>query len=228
MAGLSTQELTHIRETLAAGKRPRVMFTEGAGQISGQLGQVVQLDDPDSHEEWILVKFGGDVLPFSPADLSIPPKGATARARPEPTPAPPPAPEPEFKITRDKPPARQERSVPEAPEVSEAETPAVAPAPRKPGARSPKVKPPAGLTVTIAYTEGEWTVGAVQGTKALARPYVIKPAEALKMVSLLDVPGVQEAVEQILAAERAEARAHAEKLRAELAELEVKLAELGA
>jgi hypothetical protein len=118
--------------------------------------------------------------------------------------------------------------VPEAPEVSEAETPAVAPAPRKPGARSPKVKPPAGLTVTIAYTEGEWTVGAVQGTKALARPYVIKPAEALKMVSLLDVPGVQEAVEQILAAERAEARAHAEKLRAELAELEVKLAELGA
>ncbi|MEV4411705.1 hypothetical protein [Catellatospora sp. NPDC049609] len=227
MAGLSTQELTQIQETLASGKRPKVMFTEAAGQIAGQLGQVVQLDDPASHDEWILVKFGSDVLPFAPGDLSIPPKGHSVRKpAPEPVPEPVAPPEPEFMIIREKP-VRQERSVSENPEVP-AEVSAVAPAPRKPAAKGPKVKPPAGLTVTLAYTEGEWTVGAVQGTKALAKPYVIKAQEALKMVSMLDVPGVQEAVEQILSAERAEAEAHAEKLRAELAELEAKLAELGA
>lgn len=103
-----------------------------------------------------------------------------------------------------------------------------APEPRKPAGRAPKVKPPAGLTVTLAYTEGEWTVGAMQGAKALAKPYVIKPAEALKMVGMLDVPGVQEAVEQILSTERDAAKAQADKLRAELAEVEAKLAELGA
>jgi hypothetical protein len=45
---------------------------------------------------------------------------------------------------------------------------------------------------------------------------------------MLDVPGVQEAVESILATERVAAKAQADKLRAELAEVEAKLAELGA
>jgi hypothetical protein len=101
-----------------------------------------------------------------------------------------------------------------------------APAPRKAAPRSGKAKAPAGLTVTLAYTDGEWTVAAAQGAKALAKPYVIRPAEALRMVSLVDVPGVQEAVEQILAAERAEAEEQAVRLRAELAEIEARLEEL--
>ena len=92
--------------------------------------------------------------------------------------------------------------------------------------KAAKPKGPAGLTVTLAYADGEWTVAAQQGSKALAKPYVVKPAEALRMVALVDVPGVHEAVEQILAAERAEADQQAEKLRAELAEVEARLAEL--
>lgn len=104
------------------------------------------------------------------------------------------------------------------------ETPA---APAKRAARVAKPKTGPTLTVTLAYAEGEWTVGAVQGSKALAKPYVIKPAEALKFVGLLDVPGVHEAVEQIIAGEREHAKAQADKLRAELAEIEAKLAELG-
>lgn len=80
--------------------------------------------------------------------------------------------------------------------------------------------------MTLAYTDGEWTIAANQGTKSLAKPYVVKPSEAMKIVQLVDVPGVQEAVEQIVSAERAEAEQQAERLRAELAEIEARLAEL--
>ena len=98
------------------------------------------------------------------------------------------------------------------------------------GAKPAKPKPakaPASLVVTLSYADREWTVAATQGSKSLAKPYVIRPSEAMRMVQLVDVPGVQEAVEQILATERAEAQAQAEKLRAELAEIEARLAELG-
>jgi hypothetical protein len=92
--------------------------------------------------------------------------------------------------------------------------------------RQPKVKAPPSLTVTLSYADGDWFVGAQQGSKSLAKPYVIKAGEALRMVGLLDVPGVHEAVEQIIAAERADANAQAERLRAELAEIEARLADL--
>jgi hypothetical protein len=221
--GLSPADLDGIREALAAGRRPKVMFTEAAGQIAGQVGQVVQLADPAAGDEFVVVRFGRDELPFSPADLVLPPKGAVAAKTAAPARAKATqsaAVEPELRLTE--PPAPAPREQPAAADGRAAEEPA----PRK-AARTPKVKPPATLTITVAYTEGEWTVAATQGTKALAKPYVIKPAEALKMVGLLDVPGVQEAVEQIVAAERAVAQEHAERLRSQLAEVEAKLAELG-
>ncbi|GAA4737045.1 hypothetical protein [Phytohabitans rumicis] len=226
--GLSTEELQAIRDTLAAGRKPKVMFTEAAGQIAGQVGQVIELTDPALSEEWVVVRFGRDELPFSPADLSIPPRGAKAAAskaaaakaveKVEEPPAP------EFKITRTPVPApREEAKVTTVEAAAEAVVDRPA---RKVAAKAAKPKAPAGLTVTLAYTEGEWTVGATQGAKTLAKPYVIKPVEALKMVALVDVPGVQEAVEQIMSVERAEAEQQAQKLRAELAEIEARLAEL--
>ncbi|SCG39105.1 hypothetical protein [Micromonospora humi] len=223
--GLSTDEVQQIRESLAAGRKPRVVFTEAAGQMAGQLGQVVELTDPAASEEFVVVRFGRDELPFSPADVAIAPKGAgrkpAAEAKSEP--APPSAPavaEPEFVLDTPRVPAPRR----EEPKVEQQQ--AVEAKPAKRAVKAAKPKSPAGLTVTLAYAEGEWTVAAQQGTKALARPYVVKPAEALRMVALVDVPGVQEAVEQILAAERAEAEQQAEKLRAELAEIEARLAEL--
>ncbi|MEE6260005.1 hypothetical protein [Plantactinospora sonchi] len=225
--GLSTEELQQIRDALANGRKPKVMFTESAGQIAGQLGQVVELTDPQVSEEWVVVRFGRDELPFSPADLAVAPKGATRRVRPEPETVVEPVPEPEFKIVREPVPAPRE----EARVTTVESAPAVAAeAEAKPAKRAAKAarpaKGPAGLTVTLAYADGEWTLAASQGTKALAKPYVIKPAEALRMVALIDVPGVQEAVEQILSVERREAEQQAEKLRAELAEIEARLAEL--
>ncbi|WFE54135.1 hypothetical protein [Micromonospora sp. WMMD1155] len=218
--GLSTDEVQSIREALAAGRKPRVVFTASAGQIAGQVGQVVELTDPEVSDEFVVVRFGRDELPFSPADLAVAPKGAGRRVvepKPEPAPEPEPVAAPEFVLDTPRVPAQRQ----EDPKVEQTEKP-----PARRAVKAVKPKGPAGLTVTLAYADGEWTVAAQQGSKALAKPYVVKPAEALKMVALVDVPGVQEAVEQILGTERAEAEQQAEKLRAELAEIEARLAEL--
>ncbi|SCF11770.1 hypothetical protein GA0070607_5738 [Micromonospora coriariae] len=221
--GLSTDEVQSLRDALAAGRRPRVVFTASAGQIVGQIGQVVELTDPEVSDEFVVVRFGRDELPFSPADLAVAPKGAGRRvAEPKPEPPaqeqPPAVAEPEFVLDTPRVPTPRR----EEPKVEQQ----VEKAPARRAVKAVKPKGPAGLTVTLAYAEGEWTVAAQQGSKALAKPYVVKPAEALKMVALVDVPGVQEAVEQILGTERAEAEQQAEKLRAELAEIEARLAEL--
>ncbi|MEV8514501.1 hypothetical protein [Dactylosporangium sp. NPDC051484] len=249
--GLSTVDLEQIRDTLAAGRKPKVVFTEQAGQIAGQLGQVVALTDPELSDEWVVVRFGRDELPFSPADLAIAPKAPPAKRAPA-VPAPrEESPVPAPSVTADtatsdspaKPDSPTAAAAPSAPPA--AAEPAAKPAPAapkdapaadteartsggKPAAKkaAPKAKVPVGLTVTLAYADGEWTVAANQGAKALAKPYVIKAGEALKMVAMLDVPGVHEAVEEIVAAARAEAETQAERLRAELAEIEARLAEL--
>lgn len=64
--GLSTSEVQSIREALAAGRKPRVVFTASAGQIAGQVGQVIELTDPEVSDEFVVVRFGRDELPFSP------------------------------------------------------------------------------------------------------------------------------------------------------------------
>jgi hypothetical protein len=219
--GLSTDEVQSIREALAAGRKPRVVFTASAGQIAGQVGQVIELTDSEVSDEFVVVRFGRDELPFSPADLAVAPKGTgrrvVAEPKPEPEPEPAPVAAPEFVLDTPRVPAQRQ----EEPKVEQTEKP-----PARRAVKAVKPKGPAGLTVTLAYADGEWTVAAQQGSKALAKPYVVKPAEALKMVALVDVPGVQEAVEQILGSERAEAEQQAEKLRAELAEIEARLAEL--
>jgi hypothetical protein len=247
--GLSTPELSAIREGLAAGRKPKVLFTEAAGQIAGQFGQVVALTDPDLADEWVVVRFGGDELPFSPTDLAVPPRAGRGR-RPDPPPPPPTSREERPMATSDQ--TTPTASAPEAPAPRRggtrrgsggappdsppppaasppAASPPAAPPPRaagRAGRAGGRAKPPPALTVTVAYAEGEWTVAANQGSRALAKPYLIKPAEALKMVAMLDVPGVHEAVEQIVSAERARAEEQAQRLRAELAEIEARLAEL--
>lgn len=217
-AGLSTADLDRIRDTVAGGRKPKVMFTSAAGQIAGQVGQVVRLDDPATSDEWLVVRFGHDELPFSPRDLTLPPRGAAKRqAAPQ---VPTADKEPPMSTTTE--PAAA--TAPPAAESTPAKKTARSGAAKT--ARGAKTKPAPGLTVTLAYQDGEWTVAAQQGSKVLAKPYLIKPSEALKIVGLVDVPGVQEAVEQLVAAERAEAEQRAEQLRAQLAELEAHLAEL--
>src|SRR5262245_60386150 len=79
--GLSAKDLESIRATLASGRKPKVLFTVSAGQIAGQTGQVVELRDPRD-DEWVVVRFGHDELPFSPTDLAIPPRATPAKRAP--------------------------------------------------------------------------------------------------------------------------------------------------
>jgi hypothetical protein len=233
--GLSTADLERIRDTLATGRRPKVMFTDAAGQIAGQTGQVVQLQDPAASDEWVVVRFGHDELPFSPTDLTFPPRNGSSASRRAAAASPAatvPAPLQEEYVTTNRPTTETERTT--APESTRApgraRDAADADKPAKPAkaakGRTARTRTPPGLTVTLEYQAGEWTVTAHQGTKVLAKPYLLKPSEALKMVGMLDVPGVHEAVEHLVATERAEAEQRAEQLRAQLAEVEEQLAEL--
>jgi hypothetical protein len=235
--GLSGADVDTIRTALAAGRKPKVEFTPAAGQIVGKFGQVIELLDP-SEDEWIVVRFGRDELPFSAADLVIPartpakraPKVSAPPAQPDPEPEPGPTYPSYEELAAPSRPARNPAPLQEVPVDASANGKAVPvqatgdDKPRK-VAKAAKPKPLPSLTVTVAYTDGDWTVAAQQGTKALARPYTIKAAEALQLVGMLDVPGVAEAVEAIIEGERAQAQAHAARLRNELAEIEARLAD---
>jgi hypothetical protein len=238
--GLTPADLTTIRDALAGGRKPKVVFTSSAGQMAGNVGQVVELGDPGGSDEWIVVQFGRDQLPFSPADLAIPTRAAAAQrpskraeTKASTTPAPAAAPPGPPLLDPPAPAARREARVKQT-------TPPTAPAPAVNGsapvlkeeapkpAKVAKPKPPASLVVTLAYTDREWTIAATHGSRALAKPYPIKPTEALRMVALIDMPGLHDAVENIIAAERVEAEHRAVRLREELAEIESRLAELAA
>jgi hypothetical protein len=79
-AGLSPMDLESLRAAVEAGRKPKVTFTASAGQIAGRTGQVTRLEDPTASEEWVVVRFGKDELPFAPSDLEIPPKPVPAKA----------------------------------------------------------------------------------------------------------------------------------------------------
>lgn len=230
-AGLTADDIAALQKVLDGGRRPKVMFAESAGQIAGQLGQVVRLDDPAAAEDWIVVRFGRDELPFSPTDLALPPKGAGKQARkpeaePEP-PAPPLAPSFVPASTMD---GNGSRKTAERMKMDDssarvgAETTTTPPAPRAVRKAKPKAAP--GLTVSLTYQDGEWTLQASRGTKVVAKQLEVRPAAALEAIAAFGVPEVQTAADEVVATARAAAEEEAERLRKELAEVEARLAEL--
>jgi hypothetical protein len=81
----------------------------------------------------------------------------------------------------------------------------------------------ARLSVTLAYADGQWVAELRRGRALLGRRYLVNSAEALTMLSVLDVPALTDRVEQALASDKTEASRQVERLRTELAELETKL-----
>jgi hypothetical protein len=229
--GLSGADLDRVRESLAAGRKPKVVFTESAGQLAGQLGQVVELTDPAAGEEWVVVRFGRDTLSFAPTDLATPPKVARpARRGPAKAAAPvaaavaAPVPVPPAAAPGDAP-GSQRRREEDRPKPAD-RAPAAAPVAKAPARKAAKAKAPAGLAVTVAYTDGAWTVAAQQGSRVLVKPSPVRAGQALTLIGQLDLPEVQAAADEIVAADRLAAERDADRLRAELAEAEARLAEL--
>jgi len=214
-AGLSAVDLETLRAAVDAGRKPKVTFTAAAGQIAGKTGQVLRLEDPSASDEWVVVRFGKDELPFAPSDLQFPPKPAPVKVAaqrvetiepPQWTPAAPPMPE----NAQPEPVAAKPVAVPAA----------------KPAARRSVVKRSPELTITLSCEDGHWAVQAHKGAKALVKTTPVRASEALKMVTLLDAPPVQAVVEEIVEAAKVEAEQQAERLRRELAEVEAALADL--
>jgi len=227
--GLTPIDLGAVRQALSAGRRPKVVFTASAGQIAGQVGQVVGLDDPATSDEFIVVRFGKDELPFAAHDLAIPARNGRSSPKPTADP-PPPAPKPEPKprrVTRPRAASSGLRSAgSEATRATREDDASGARGPserrRGPGAR----KLPSSLVLTLTYADRAWSVTATVGSRTVAKPQPVRPADALRMVALVDLPGLHDAVESIIAAERTEAETRAQRLRAELAEIESRLNEL--
>ncbi|GLZ79176.1 hypothetical protein Afil01_39830 [Actinorhabdospora filicis] len=241
--GLSTSDLQVIEESLATGKNPKVVFTDAAGQIAGRIGKVMRLEEP-AEGEFVTVRFGNDELPFSVADIRLPERGELSRAprkaaEPEPATAAPPKGAPLLEERhngvdngtnkRGHMMSDMDSAVPHQPNgeanTSPTASPSPAPAPRKKTAPKPKGGPE--LTVTLQFKDDEWTVAAAKGTKVVARAVPIKSSHAVEMVRSLESPAVAALVEEIVEQARASAAEEAERLRAQLAELEARLAELG-
>jgi len=87
-------------------------------------------------------------------------------------------------------------------------------------------KLPGRLTVTLVYANGQWLAEVRRGRTLLGTRHLVKSNEALNMLALLDVPGVQASIESALSVDQAEAERQAERMRNELSELESKLAGL--
>lgn len=235
--GLSEAELEQIERTLATGRRPKVVFTEAAGQIANQTGQVVSVTPAAGGEPVsLLVRFGKDELAFTTADLALPARPSGRGAAPQPRPAPAvngatvapaaeAAAEPPAAAAGTPPPAA-------APTTATGATTAAVtePVPAKRGAarRTAKAgKAPAGLTVTVSYGSGEWSVAAHQGSRILVKATPVRASDAIHAVQTLGVPGVAEAVAEVVEAAREDAAREAERLRDQLAAVEARLADLG-
>ncbi|WP_035738691.1 DUF6319 family protein [Glycomyces arizonensis] len=230
---LSSADITHLESVLAQGKKPKVMFTESAGQVAGKSGKVVALDEARDGD-FVLVAFGSDQLPFSPAELRLPERGeSSARTKaPRPRQAPEaPAPPPGPGLLPDAPePAKKTAKATERKTVSDtaAETkPEAAPARKKTTrARSAKDKHPE-LTVTLTYEDGEWAVAAAKGARTLVKGVAVSHTAALSMCAAAESAEVTELVTEVVDRIRSEAAEEAAALRKRLEEAEARLAELG-
>ncbi|HLU27822.1 MAG TPA: hypothetical protein VKZ65_05230 [Glycomyces sp.] len=227
---LSSADITHLESVLAQGKKPKVMFTESAGQVAGKAGKVVALDET-REGDFLLVAFGTDQLPFSPAELRLPERGESAKAKaprqraaeaaaPEPPPGPGLLPEePAVKTAR----AVERKTVSETAQTKSETAPARKKAAR---ARTAKDKHPE-LTVTLTYEDGEWSVAAAKGARTLVKGVHVGHTAALAMCEATESAEVREIVTEVVDRIRSEAEAEAEELRKRLEEAEARLAELG-
>ena len=227
---LSDTDIAGLQEKLAAGKKPRVMLLVGTAlDPAGTSVPIVGFEEP-AVGEFISVRLRDDVVPFSPAELSIPVRGRPATLPLETPPAnaaPTPPPRP-YKPARAEDSPRPARlvAVPEPaqqlPEVPSVASAAPAPAPAK---ASRKPARTGGLSVTLRFTGQHWTYESTRsGRKAAAKPLNLSAVRAFS--DRLEDQALRRDLQAAIDICRAQAQTRADALRAELERVEVELAEL--
>jgi hypothetical protein len=238
-AALSDEDVALLRERLESGKKPRVMLlVDTALESAGTSVPIVGFADP-AVGEFISIKLRDDVVPFSPAELSLPVRGA--KPKPAPAPAslplePQPAARPshpsegyrpsgaiaaESSGAAERRPARL-MAVPE-PAESDVQPPAPAAAPAKAAKKRPTRT--GAMSVTLRFNGQAWTYESTRGGKRSAgRPLNLAAVRAL--ADRLDDPPLRREMQNAIDACRQQVQSRADQLRLELERVEIELAEL--
>jgi hypothetical protein len=238
-AGLDAAQVDKLRGALASGARPRVQLP--ASQFgAGTTGTVLRMGDPAVDGDdyvTVQVKVAGviDELGFAPDELAMPTRKRAAKQQPAAPPTPAPAQTPAARAgTSAKPAPLKAQAVKATPKATPAKTPP-AKAPAASAAKAPAASPsrrpsrsgrgssaPA-VTITIASEGASWTLSAQRGPRSLLRKTPVMPGVVAAIAGLFEQPDLERAIADVNDASRAEAEAHAERLRAELAEVEAVL-----
>ncbi len=220
-----------------------MLLVDTALGAAGTSVPVVGFADP-AVGEFISIRLRDDVVPFSPAELSLPvrgPKAAPATDVPASRPLEPPAqpsPRPSHPSQGYRPsgePSRPARlvAVPE-PVAAAPQAPAAPPPPQIPPAaasaapaKAAKRRPAkgGGMSVTMRFSGQAWTYEATRGGKRSAgRPLTLAAVRAF--ADRLDDPSLRRDLLGAIDVCRQQVQTRAEALRAELERVEVELAEL--
>jgi hypothetical protein len=240
-SALTDADVALLRERLETGKRPRVMLlVDTALGAAGTSVPVVGFADP-AVGEFISIRLRDDVVPFSPAELSLPVRGAKTApaAAPAALPLEPPAaparsshPSEGYrpsgadvhaasKASDQSRPARLV-AVPE-PEGAEASEPAGAEKPTKAAKKKPTRA--GAMSVTMRFNGQLWSYESTRGGKrSTGRPLTLAAVRAF--ADRLDDPPLRRELLNAINVCRQQVQTRAEALRAELERVEVELAEL--
>jgi hypothetical protein len=222
---LSEADVTALREKLAGGKKPRVTLL--VNTALGTTVPVVSFEEPATGE-FITVKLADDVVPFSPAELSLPTRGrptAVKDAPPAALPLEPPPYSPSNAPSPRKTQAPRLVAVPEPSENQAPEKPTDAPAAKPAKATAKRPGRSGSITVTIRFAGKGWTYESTRaGRKSAARPLNLAAVRAFS--DRLDDPSLRRDLQATIDIAREEAKTKADVLRAELERVEVELAEL--
>jgi hypothetical protein len=239
--GLADEQVLQLRDDVEAGRRPRVRVS-GPQFPTGTIGTVLRVGDPSTDGgDFVTVrlKVGAvtDELRFSPMELSKVGKGRAAA----------PLASPAVERGRSSPTTRRSEASPATPGVEAsarrgAGKSAVSASKRsasdnianRPAARAPartkaaagpprRVVPVPAVTLTIASAGSSWSVTAHRGARVVVKKAPVSPGVVAAVAALLNQPGAEDAVAAVNDTARGEAEARAEKLRAELAEVEAVL-----
>lgn len=217
---LTDEQVAQLRADVSAGRSPRVVVrTPSAGLAAGTRGSVLRVGDPAAESEFIVVKLGGDEIPFAPGELALPTRAGRPAAGKDPVKAAEARP---LKVVGTAPPRPADKPpTAAAPAAKPARRSAAAPS-RAGGRR----KPPGPVTLTLRFADGAWTAEAARGGKRVGGKSVpVRAGAVAALAELIDDEQVSGLIAETVEACRSEVEERAAQLRAELAAAEEALRE---